>query len=698
MKSSLAKWITLGFVGLATTLILFACAGPSGLTGPAGPQGPAGPGGPAGPPGQTGAPGQSYVALPGPGLIVKITGVEFLSSGKPVIALTITDADGHPQKVAALQGYGFTIAQVVEDSITKLTKYQNLLVHEVKGQPYKVGGVTKQPVLATTTQAFADSGGAWTDAGDGNVTYTFTNTLTTTPDLSLTTVVAVYAWKDGRVTVTNDVYTFVPVGGEPSLTREVVTTAACNTCHNPLQAHGGVRRETGLCVTCHTDQTTDAESGNTVEFKVMIHRIHSGSQLPSVVAGTPYQIVGRTSVADFSKGTWPQDTRNCTTCHSGGAQSDNYKNAPNTAACTSCHDNVNPTTGDNHPGGIQDDTSCAACHVPESDEFDASITGAHVIQANSSRLKGLKLNIVGVESAAANGSPVVTFTVTDNSGNAIAPADMGYLAVTLAGPTSDYVNRWTEIIASQAFTVPSTAEDAGGGAYRYTFKAKLPQDATGTYAVGMEGFNLEHLPGIKDPVRVAGFNPVTYVALNGGESAARRQVVDEAKCNACHNQLALHGGIRQNTEYCVLCHNPTGTDEAQRPKDALPPVSINFRTLIHRIHRGVKASQPLVVYGFGGQPTDFSGVEFPGNLAKCETCHLPGTYGLPLASGIQPTTITQGGETIATIPPTRAICTACHDTQAANGHTELQTTASGIETCAVCHGAGSEFDVYKMHP
>jgi OmcA/MtrC family decaheme c-type cytochrome len=129
----------------------------------------------------------------------------------------------------------------------------------------------------------------------------------------------------------------------------------------------------------------------------------------------------------------------------------------------------------------------------------------------------------------------------------------------------------------------------------------------------------------------------------------------------------------------------------------MPPASINFRVLIHQIHRGEEAANPAQIYGFGGNAISFGDVVFPGDLAACQTCHLPGTYGLPLAEGIQPTTISQGNKPISTTPPIRAVCTACHDTSAVAGHAELQTTGSGVETCEVCHGPGRDFDVTKVH-
>ena len=703
------QWIMKALVCLGLLLLLAACSnvssqpraavqqGPQGLAGPAGPPGPPGPQGPAGPPGKN---GQVFMA-PGAGLKVEVTGVIIPPDNKPVVSLSLRDDQGIPLPPESLEGYGFTIAQIIVDEKTGLSKYHNLLVHEVEGQPYEDGGETKQPVMAKATQAFADNEGTWSALEDGTYTYVFANALTQPADPNLTTVLGVYAYKDGRATVANQVFTFVPSGGEPVASREVVTTAACNTCHNPLQAHGGIRRETALCVTCHTDQTTDPETGNTVEFKVMIHRLHSGSRLPSVQNGTPYQIVGyHQTLIDFSKVVWPQDTRNCTTCHNGGAQSDNFKTMPNAAACTSCHDDVNVTTGENHPGGKQSDGKCTGCHQADGNDFGPSVTGAHTIPIDSSEVKGVNLEIVKVEGVTSGGKPAVTLKVSNNSGSSIAPADMDYLAVTFAGPTTDYTNRVTDVIFRKTADAPSASpnvQDLGNGAYRYTFQTALPSDATGTYAFGLEGYVMETLQDVTDPVRVAGFNPVVYVSLDGGDPVPRRQVVDRELCNACHKNLTMHGTIRQNTEYCVMCHNPLGTDEELRPEEAMPPASINFRVLIHRIHRGEEASNPAEIYGFGNKLNDFSDVVFPGDLADCETCHLPGTYRLPLPDGVQPTTILQADVPISTTPAIQSVCTACHDSNAVAGHAGLMTTAEGQETCEVCHGAGRDFDVVKVH-
>ena len=48
----------------------------------------------------------------------------------------------------------------------------------------------------------------------------------------------------------------------------------------------------------------------------MAHKIHMGSQLPSVKAGKPYQIIGfQGSVNDWSTVVHPSDPRRCEVCH-----------------------------------------------------------------------------------------------------------------------------------------------------------------------------------------------------------------------------------------------------------------------------------------------------------------------------------------------------------------------------------------------
>lgn len=697
---------------LLTAVALVACAsepaepGPAGPPGPEGPPGPAGPVGPAGPegsPGPAGSPGQAgpqaaSFFTPGPGLNAAITEVD-LSSGKPVVTVLLSDGADFPLTPADLEGYGFTIAQVVQDEETEISRYQSLLVREVEGQPFTVGGETMQPVMSSATQAYADQDGEWAEGEDGTFTYTFASDLSSEVNPDLTTSIGAYLYRDDRASVANDVFTFVPAGGEPILTREVVLTENCNACHEPLAFHGGTRQEVGLCVTCHTDQTIDPETGNGLDFRVMIHKLHRGEFLPSVEAGEPYQIVGfRQTSHDYSTGTWPQDVRNCTTCHSGAADGDNFKTAPQTAACTACHDDVNLITGDNHGGGRKDDSRCNICHEPEGDEFDASVVGSHVIPRYSEQIAGVNIEILSVGNVLAGGSPTITFQVTDNAGNSINPADMDYLAVTIAGPTTDYTTRVTETIFRAPSETPPAVEDIGDGAFSYNLEFAFPEEDAGSYALGMEGYVNETLNDLADPVRVTAFNPVTFVAVDGSDPTPRRQVVDRELCNTCHDDLAIHGGIRKNTEYCVMCHNATASDEEVRPAEEMPPTSINFPVLIHRLHRGEElAQQPTIVYGFNSSEHDFSNLVFPGNLANCQNCHLQGTYGLPLPDGVQPTTVTQDESVVSSVLPSRSVCNACHDTTAAAGHAELQTTASGIETCEVCHGAGSEFDVSTAH-
>jgi OmcA/MtrC family decaheme c-type cytochrome len=166
-------------------------------------------------------------------------------------------------------------------------------------------------------------------------------------------------------------------------------------------------------------------------------------------------------------------------------------------------------------------------------------------------------------------------------------------------------------------------------------------------------------------------------------------------CNTCHKTLALHGGIRRNTEACILCYNPNSTDAATRPADQIPAQGIHLKTLIHRIHTDKDdVTDNLTVYGFNGAPVDYNGVHFPGDRRDCAKCHVNNSQELPLPDGLLPTVSPRA--LIPVMPPVQAACLACHATQPAAAHAATSTSALG-EYCETCHGPNADFSIDRVH-
>ncbi len=621
-----------------------------------------------------------------PGLNLEIQNVTIPTNLKPVVTYKITDDNGQPLDQDGVFTPGavtprFILAYLPADD----DQYVNYVVRNVTSP------ITKQ----TATQATSDSGGAFASRGDGVYDYTFGTTLPANYDRTATHTVGIYASRDLREFglsryVSNTVKDFVPNGSPVTRIREIVLTANCNQCHNPLALHGGSRQDTHLCVLCHQPQSSDPDTGNTVDFKVMVHKIHMGENLPSVRAGKPYQIIGfGQSVHDFSEVAFPRDIRSCDTCHKNARQGEHYKEEPSRATCGSCHDDIDFQSGVNHLGGAQpDDQYCARCHWPEGDrEYDATIAGGHTPPYRSKQLRRPKLEFVDITNAGPGQKPTVRFKITDKDGKPILPTELARLALRLAGPTSDYNWFLSETI---------TSAGVANGIASYTFGGSLPEGATGTYTVGAEGYVSTTLnPGTTKAFtyRDAMDNPLMNFAVTGTVTP-RRAVVDIAKCNRCHEKLQLHGQNRNQTEYCVGCHNPTMTDTARRPASASPPEGIHFKHLIHRIHSGHELESDFTVYGFGNTAHNYNELHFPGDRRDCETCHVNNSYTLPLRKGLLPTTTPRGYWTPTM--PVAAACLSCHDSVEAAAHAFLQTAPFG-ESCVVCHKEGAEFAVTRAH-
>jgi len=238
-----------------------------------------------------------------------------------------------------------------------------------------------------------------TSLGAGQYQYTFTAQAPSGFDATATTTIGIAG--NRNLTTYNlgtnyagATFNFVPNGSAVTVTRDVIKTSSCNTCHDTLAFHGGYAQGINMCVLCHQPQNADPVTGNSLDLKVMAHKIHMGSSLPSVVGtsttpGVPYQIAGyMNSMSNFSTVVDPANVQRCEICHdqaTGAAQAKAYMAEPTAAACGACHDDVNFATGVNHVGGPQkDDSLCHNCHVPQGElPFDASIKGAHIVASDT---------------------------------------------------------------------------------------------------------------------------------------------------------------------------------------------------------------------------------------------------------------------------------------------------------------------------
>jgi OmcA/MtrC family decaheme c-type cytochrome len=628
----------------------------------------------------------------GPGLEVETMEVGIDATTRiPFAVLRFTDADGMPLDREGIRTEGevdvsFTVAYLPIESRLDgdvVLPYVNYITRTVMSDD----GST------SATQPATDSGGTWTamDEADGIYRYDFGEVLPTDYDATRTHTIGYYASRTyaGVRYVANDAPNFRPDGMAVTETRDIVTNDACNNCHTPLALHGGRREDVRLCATCHAPGYEDPDSGNTLDFQTMVHKIHRGADLPSVQNGVPYEIVGYMGrVHDYSEVEFPQDVRNCTTCHA-GADGENWNTVPSRASCGSCHDDIWFEMGDPpeswqmlHPGGDRpDDDRCTTCHIPTGVGVSPIIDRHYYPYTDpSSAYPEIALDAVTLSSSR---QIEVEFTITlGGAPHDVIGTPIDRLRFRVAGPTTDYLFQEDY----DAFTEGTlTAIDASMGQFRYVVPDTVDAIATaagvpaaGSWAVSVESRDLDSAGE-----RLASNNPVAAVAITDPTAVPRRAVVSTANCNTCHEPLGFHGGNRTEPDYCAFCHNPTLVEGVDAP--AMGTVMAHTQGLapmIHRIHSS-------------------SDIEYPADLLECSQCHLDGTWGLPLADSNAGYTIAEvdssGTVTPMNIGSAAGACGGCHSSSSAAAHFETNTTASGGEACGSCHGNGATFSVETAH-
>ena len=611
----------------------------------------------------------------------------------------------------------FSLAKLVAgaDGVSDWQSYINTTETKEAGDPGNAPDGTPTPDGTTEIQATAErastTGGVFTDNLNGTYSYQLSFDIT-----NVTTPLAV-TYEPGQThriamqvsdNVANAFVDFIP-NALPTLnttnaTRDIVTNASCNECHLKLGLHGGDRIQAEYCVTCHNPGSTDANSGNTVNFMVMIHKIHAGEALPEVEAGGEYAIWGFNNTKhDYSTVVYPQDLRNCTKCHDGAdaatPDGDNWKEVPSDAACTSCHGDPNddPDTPD-YPGF----PNLTPAQIETAHEIPAEVAAAkfeYIIVSISDQNDNAQLD---------PGDFVkVTFSVTDPTSGDLpyniltdpeftAPGGASRLAILVGWDTTDYTHTGSGSVPAQPVSIDplssgsTPATDNGNGTFSVISTSTIPANVAGSGVVAIEGHPaVETTPGsgvynLRVPVK----NVFQYFTITGSTPVARRTVVDIDSCNRCHGVLSLHGNNRTNEpQVCVICHNANATDFDVRPADPATAVdgkveeAIDFKYMIHAIHAGEAAEHGfrengIVVYGFRSSVNDFSEVRMPAgtdNLKNCGGCHDGSSFEVPLDEDALPTTILTGADLASpnddtNITPTASSCSSCHDSVAAKTH------------------------------
>jgi OmcA/MtrC family decaheme c-type cytochrome len=414
-----------------------------------------------------------------PGLNLRIASVTNFAAGqKPVVEFFMTDDLKGPLDRAGILTPGVVSIRCIPAVWNPATRrYTNYI------------GYNADPSL--NANPGRDNTGTFQDLETGHYKYTFANALPATMDATKPHTLALMGSRDttaivGKIYYATPVYQdFVPATGATAATFNATTVAKCNQCHDPIAPHGGNYRDIKTCVLCHNPNnmtgaivvsaTEPPEPRSQYDGQIFFHQLHQGK-------------------SEFGPITYPQDIRNCATCHDpASAGGGSWYTYPSIAACGSCHNDVNFVTGANHNPGPAADGTCATCHTPQgSVEWDAGIKNAHVVPLKSAQLKGFQASIVSVTNVGPGKKITVTFKLQNGDNTPIDPgffkvAANGTLNILLGGNTLDYTNPGAAAAAQPFREAAQTATyNSADGTAVYTFTNAIPATATGTWTASIE--------------------------------------------------------------------------------------------------------------------------------------------------------------------------------------------------------------------
>lgn len=599
---------------------------------------------------------------------------------------------------------------------------------------------------STQTQASVEAASncddCFVDNKDGSYSYTYQiDVSTVTAPVAVTyngenTQRATLELKGPLVTA-NASYDWQPSTGATDgiASREIVSINACLQCHQEesLALHGGRRIDLENCASCHTSTSGDPESGNSVDFTYMIHAIHKGNERNTAgdapsddPQAAPYKVIGYGGgMHDYGNVMFPQHpATDCAVCHVEGAgapaNADLFKADKSNTACIACHTEK--------PSFYHSSNDCTACH--NATDTYSGTGNAEKRHGDVNKRYQLSKQYSATFSNIKPAAQGLSFDVQllDDKGAAITKdrvykqgyskpyivvswdIDKDYPAYETG---SKYSERRIDLLdgvqsiyneATKTFNVTSTnivlPADINGKSFELLPVVKTCFNKGGYGVTDIAPTACYDTDGVTilDTVAPAYIQDAPHrFVWNDGYSdtaaTARRTIIEDAKCQACHGAEYYHDSNGVN---CMACHTPDKslTQSVRGSGEYDKPTSFAYKA-----------------HHADGHYLKYAGVQ-SGTVLKtdCKTCHTDAGFTLGRSTDRvwhYPNLETKDEAGIWVSSDT-GTCLSCHQPYldaAALSHIQVNggitdgTDAADVrarakETCSTCH---STDNVMQLH-
>ncbi len=552
-------------------------------------------------------------------------------------------------------------------------------------------------------QASADSGGQWTEVTLGTYRYRFGTTLPAGFDQTKTHTLGIYGSRNvsddhREELLRNLLYDFRPDGGAVTAKWDAVATATCNCLSRPARPPRRLAPR-GQALRAVPQQDAVDRPG---------HRQHGRDALDDPQdpqRSEPEPTATRSSasadaVHDYSHVTYPQDVRNCATCHEATTSPEGTSGTPTRPAWPAAPATTTSTgtTGENHVAGpLFDDHALRQLPPARGRERVRRLDQGrphHPDQVRrSSRASTIEIMSVTNTAPGAEADGDCSSSRT-RDGMVVAPSSLNSFRTScLGGPTIDYTSYFRED-CQDALDVAS-----GGTCDATPSPTPFPAGATGTWTL-VRGRTTatsrsHHADAERGDPRGRRYNPIFNVLVTDAPGdVPPRTVVDPRQVQRVPRRrspcTAASAPRSRSASSATTRTRPTRPPSAARAgRDG--PLQVDDPPDPHR--RG--AHPRLHDLRLRRHAHNYNEVLYPGDRRNCETCHVAGSYGPAVArrAAADADAARLRARSGARVRPPAS---SCHDSLDAAAHAYVNTAPFG-EACASCHGDERDGRVDKVH-